>query len=480
MENLKIAQSSADVQQKRDVPLLIHVFNVAALVVLGLIFLAAVVARTWHLIFLSPVLILLVIYKPLHRSRAIVFYYFALSVLTLFWILFCENIVTVDNALGTRITASLPLGPRLQSYADAKLTARRALFYQRCCGDPLSYNLKPGSKHTETYDCPTCNDPYQLIADETGYLNNNLGLMKGNDQVDLFFAGDSVLQGVGMPSVVEAIKRTVSARTWNLSLNGYGPRQKINALITYALPKHPKWLVVEFFSKNDVSDANENEVCESQPDFRCRFNMPELRRRFAAHPVYRTMVNVDSNGVDVFDFYAENDFTIAVSRYLIHSLKNTLKHALVAESKKGDLPSVYGPIRTDHELRDGKLLSWVKTGMAVTHRDYEHLVTKLAELENKPRVILLYNPSGYEIYRDILRARDPESDEIAEFQLEAQRAFADNNGWIFLDLTQPLRNKLKESKTWIYGRYDQMHWSQKGTAIVAPVLATELLKAMAK
>jgi hypothetical protein len=97
-------------------------------------------------------------------------------------------------------------------------------------------------------------------------------------------------------------------------------------------------------------------------------------------------------------------------------------------------------------------------------------------MESKPAVILLYNPSAYEIYRDIRVKRDPKYDEISAFQIEAQRSYAKKNGWILLDLTDPLRNKLQENKLWIYGRYDAQHWSHSGTVIVADVLTAELLR----
>ena len=473
--------TNADMPREKHIPSLIHVLNVAALVLLGLIVFMATVALPRHLIFLSPILILLFVYKLFYKRRPIILCYFALTVFTLFWILFCENIVAVDNLIGTRVTAGLPLGPRLRAYVDANLTSSRRHFYQQCCGDPLSYNLKPGSRHTETYDCPTCNDPYQTVADETGYLNKQVGLMTNSPRIDIFIAGDSVLQGVGMPSVVESLRDQIPVTMWNLSLNGYGPRQKINTLLTYALPKHPQWLVVEFFSENDVSDAIEDDVCGQQADFRCRFSFPEVRRRLLAHPVYRTMLGANPNEISLFDSYAENYFTLAVSKHLIHTLRYTIKVMVREGNKTGDVPLMPGPpVRPTDELRDGQFLSWVRAGMAVTHREYERLVTRLAGLENKPKVILLYNPSAYEIYRDIFRKPEPEYNEIAVFQLEAQRAFAKRNGWIFVDLTEPLRNTLKRDKAWIYGRYDQMHWSQKGTAVIAPILGAELLKVISK
>jgi hypothetical protein len=65
---------------------------------------------------------------------------------------------------------------------------------------------------------------------------------------------------------------------------------------------------------------------------------------------------------------------------------------------------------------------------------------------------------------------------VGAFQLSAQRDFARRHAWTFLDLTEPLRSKLKSSKAWIYGRHDGAHWSRAGSLIVADVLATELLR----
>jgi lysophospholipase L1-like esterase len=116
--------------------------------------------------------------------------------------------------------------------------------------------------------------------------------------------------------------------------------------------------------------------------------------------------------------------------------------------------------------------------MSITHDEYNRLVRQIEQLGCTAKVILLYNPSGYEIYRDILIGSHQEFDEVAAFQVDVQRAFAAAHGWGFMDLTEPLRNEIRDSQAWIYGRYDGTHWSPQGTAIVAAVLARELSKAM--
>ena len=470
---------------------LLHILNFAGLFTLGILLLGVVI-RPYQLVLLLPVLLLGILYWRFRGNPDVVAWYFVLSLSIGFWIVICENIVTIDNALGTRIVARLELGRRLQSYVDANVKNRR-FFWEECCNDPLSFHYKPGSRFRYTYDCDTCNKPYEFVVDETGYLNQPLGLMKNNDQVDLFLAGDSVTQGSGVPSVMEFLREKIHIKMWNLSIGGYGPRQRINALITYALPKHPKWLIVEFYSGNDVPDVMAEEICDKVNGFRC--NQFELWRAFVTHPQYGSMLNVESDWFETFrfetfDYYAGNYFTLAVNRYLMDGIKGAVKDVLVGKNHESslthaskelhnftDYPDVTTyPANPNLPIRPERFANWTIAGMAATQRHYERLVTKLTETEIKPVVILLYDPSSYEIYRDILLDRIPKYDQASEIQVEALRSFAEKNGWIFLDLTTPLRSKLKENTIWLYGRYDGTHWSLKGTAFVADVLAVELLK----
>jgi hypothetical protein len=459
--------------------------NLTALFILNLLILISAVITPRHFVIPLTILVISILYWLLRNNQNVVAFYFGLSFATVFWIIICENIVTVDNVLGTGITRNLTLGPELSAYADVNLRSEtgRKHFHQ-CCNDPLSFNLRPGSTYRHTYDCPTCNKPYETVVDETGYLNQQPGLMVRSNQIDLFVAGDSVMQGWGMPSVLELLRERIPIKMWNLSIEGYGARQKVNALITYALPKRPKWVIVEFYSGNDPSDAVENDLCATANDFRCGYNEIALSRIASAHPVYGPLVQ-ESNRIHAFDHYAENSFTLAVTRYFIHAGKDLIRNRLMAgtrESSAGgaksdDLPVDFplgNPGATPVYIRSGKLPDWVKAGMTLVHRDYERLVATVAGMDTPPKIVLLYNPTGYEIYRDILFDRNSKHDEISEIQLQAQRSFAKKHDWLFLDLTEPLRNEVRESKTWIFGRYDAGHWSHKGTAVVASVLASEL------
>jgi hypothetical protein len=492
-----MSSSSIGVQASKrlgvTVPSAIHALNLSALVALAAIVLPATVVRFYQLAILVPIFSLLIIlYWLLRRKLTVVACGLGFSVSLGLWIVVCENVVHIDNVLGTRITRNLFLSPRLMSYAAGTLRARIAI-HQECCNDPLTYHYKPNSTYRNTYDCDTCNDPYEVIVDETGYLNRQLGLMKSNDTIDLFLAGDSVTQGIGMPGVLDHVKNRVPLKMWNLSMAGYGPRQKINSLIAYALPKHPRFLILDFYSGNDVTDAIEYELCDGVGDFRCIANKELVRRRLLAHPLYGPLLSESPGGLAVFDEFVENSLTLAVTRYVADRIKSALKYRLVDRRHKSPARGIDGrqlpepnaigvslPASVYHSIRPDRLLAWAEAGMRETHRHYRRLVAELAELESRPSVILLYNPSGYEIYRDILLDRNPKYDEISAFQMEAQRAFAQNHGWTFVDLTVPLRNQLSKTKAWMYGQYDGVHWSHQGTAIGADALTAEIMGAIAR
>jgi hypothetical protein len=472
---------------RRSVPPIIHLVNLAALLLLSIILLLVGVVSTPNVVLLLPIAVLIWLYWRFRANPKVAATYLGLSMAVLCWILLCENVVAIDNLLGSRITKQLTLGGRLQIYADSKLdTAQRDSYHQPCCDDPLSWHYQPGSTYRHTFDCETCNAPYEVVVDETGYVNQSMGLMASSDQIDMFVAGDSVLQGTGVPSVMEFLRDQLPVTLWNLSIAGYGPRQKISALITYALPKAPKWLVVEFYPRNDVSEAIVADVCKDVEDFRYCFGTIEPAHRIVRHPVYHTMTHASADIFEMFAYYAAQNFTLATTRYAIDSLKRPLKMRFTAGTHRGIMrgSDENNPNRRvgflvsprGIKIRKGKLLDWVISGISVVHRDYQALMAKVARMASKPQVILLYNPTPYELYRDILIDRNADYDRVGEFLRDTQRAFTQKHGWVFLDLTAPLRHELEASKMWLYGRYDLTHWSLQGTILVSSVLRTELLK----
>jgi hypothetical protein len=467
----------------RGVPPIIHIVNLAALLLGSLLLLLTAVAQTYQLALLAPMPVLLVVYWRSRKDPRVAAGYFGIALALLGWILLCEHIVLLDNSLGTQISTRLSLSLRLQAYVDATLDTPGRLYLEPCCDDPLAWHYRPGSLYRATFDCPACNEPYEVRVDETGYLNRPLGLMLSQPQIDLFWAGDSVLQGMGIPSVVEALRAHLPWHMWNLSIQAYSARQKVSALLTYALPKQPRWLIVEFYAGNDLPEAIRNDVCESAGDFRCRYSTPEVRRRAARHPVYRTIFNPPSDLWTHLGEHATENLTLATTSYLIGEMKSALKTHLTAMSSPSvskrtaahavDAPPRGPLVRPPLPIREGQGQAYLHAGMALTQKHYGRLVTALAGMAHPPTVILLYNPSPYELYSDRV---DPQShaEQTSAFQRETLRAFAQRHSWRFLDLTEPLRRVVQARKVWIYGRYDRSHWSLEGTALVSAVLAAEL------
>lgn len=465
------------------VPPIIHVVNLAALLLGGLLLLLTAVDQTYQLALLAPIPVLLAVYWRHRTDPRVAAGYFGLALTLLGWILLCEHIVLLDNALGTQISTRLSLGLRLQAYVDATLNTPGRLYLEPCCDDPLTWHYRPGSIYRATFDCPACREPYEVRVDETGYLNRQPGLMLSQPQIDLFWAGDSVLQGIGMPSVVEVLRPHLPWRMWNLSIQAYSARQKVSALLTYALPKQPRWLVVEFYAGNDLPEAIRNDLCESAGDFRCRYSAPEVRRRAAQHPVYRTIFNPSADLWARLAEHATENLTLATTRYLIGAMKSALKTRLTAMSGPPapnpaaahavDAPPRWPQARPPLAIREGQWRAYLHAGMALTQRQYARLAVSLARMAHPPTVILLYNPSPYELYGDRVDPRS-QAEQTSAFQRETLHAFTQRHGWRFLDLTEPLRRAVQAQRIWIYGRYDRSHWSPEGTALVAAVLAEEL------
>jgi hypothetical protein len=194
----------------------------------------------------------------------------------------------------------------------------------------------------------------------------------------------------------------------------------------------------------------------------------------------------------IFERYTEDNFTLAVTQYLISNIKGAIKANMWNSSpiphapRQGDdgqgrkrfavAEVSYPGGNADFEVRREKKIEWMKEGMQLTYRRYDLLAGEIDKMQQPPGVILLYNPSAYEIYRDSVVDRDEETDRVSQFQRQALSDYAGKHGWTFLDLTAALAEEVTRSGVWLYGEYDRTHWSTQGTVAVASVLGRELVK----
>lgn len=70
--------------------------------------------------------------------------------------------------------------------------------------------------------------------------------------------------------------------------------------------------------------------------------------------------------------------------------------------------------------------------------------------------MMIYDPTSYEIYRDVLPtgAENARADEIARLQLARVKAFADSQSWNFCDMTPAFRERVREGHRGLFGKID--------------------------
>ena len=86
--------------------------------------------------------------------------------------------------------------------------------------------------------------------------------------------------------------------------------------------------------------------------------------------------------------------------------------------------------------------------------------------------MVLYNPSSYEIYQEILPedVRNRVSDSISAMQREVLANYSRERGLAFCDLTEGFRKHVRKGMRNLFGRTDLVHWSREGTAVAAKLI----------
>jgi hypothetical protein len=98
---------------------------------------------------------------------------------------------------------------------------------------------------------------YEVVyrTDENGFRNP-----PGIEHADAAFIGDSYTEAAHIPeeqTFVARLARDTGLRTVNLGRGAYGPQQELIVLRRYALRYEPKTIVWQFFTGNDLNDADE-------------------------------------------------------------------------------------------------------------------------------------------------------------------------------------------------------------------------------
>lgn len=468
----------------------IHVINLLGIIILWIIIYLCSIDRIIRdsIIIISTAIGSGYLYYRLRNNEKFNIIIFGLTIALFIYIILAENIIQMRRFYDLNLIRNLQLSPRLLEYVSHQLQPDS---FEQIGNDPLFYRRVPGSLHKANYDDNPKNGVFMYTVDETGYVNLNRGYYDAVDQIDLFIAGDSVLQGVGMPSIMESIKARVPYSLWNLSTGSYSPRQKVEALIRYGLPKRPKWLIVEYFSGNDASEANEDEICDESGNFRSRFAIDWMRRRFENNPKYQSILQRKESSItcSIISLRTDN-FTLALTSYVIRKIKNNLQRIKQTVLNIEPNNNNVNKVSTDHyskysvalpadahfEIQVNKYQKWLEYGIENTLKNYKRLVHEAKLVPNPPKIVILYNPSSYEIYRDILIKPNSEYDQRAKMQVEALTTFSKENKILFVNLLPGITEKVKEEKIWMYGDRDSIHWSQEGSRLVEGVLLQEIAK----
>lgn len=332
----------------------------------------------------------------------------------------------------------------------------------------LFYRRKPGYISKQRYETFP---EISRIVDETGFLNDNVGWYDKNERIPIFISGDSIIQGVGMSSVVESLKKS-GFPIWNLSMGSYSPVQKVQAVKEFALSKKPKLIIIEFCAGNDVSEAIEDSLCERYGyDYNGRFHMKTIYELISKTAPYNDFYVKDKS---IRGFLRNNSVTYNILKSLKYSLKNLSYFKIVfhenSEPEKSFLQiPVSHPAYAHLPIKENKRLLWAQEGMKMTLDEYVKLLSAINLKTTK--LVILYNPTTYEIYRHVLPEEriDAVSDSISNFQRETLKEFCNTHQIIFWDITEQLQN-ISAAGRKISGYIDSVHWTKDGREEVFAIL----------
>ena len=388
--------------------------------------------------------------------------------------LFAENLLTFERLFKFRISNKLDLSARLIRWASAHVVYRTNT-WQQFGDDPLFFRREPGSVHRDRYDYRNYGREYEAVVDTAGFLNGDRTFYDRHSTIDMFLAGASVIEGVGMPGVVEELNATLPVSVFSLATGSYSPRQKADALRIFGIPKHPKWLVAEFHGGTDASAIIEDDICRALVrNYECRFDFPFIASALSRDARYASL-GAFGDFTSLIQRVREvraDSMTLALGTGVALYLRRFVQESPFSHRVlrlQGEAISMPGAAH--FQIYPERHLEWVRQGLTLTLRAYDDLGE--AGRRGGAEVIVLYNPTSYEIYRDVLPIQDtnPLSDGISALQRELLARYTADRGLGLCDLTEAFRRQVGEGRRGLFGRYDGTHWSPAGRMVAAGILA---------
>ena len=386
----------------------------------------------------------------------------------------CAALVALEIGFRT-MPQTIPLGA-----CQSSLTLSYAFcHYEYQYDDPprLGYVFKPGFG----YDGPwnpadaaeiheeneTCGDPpddtfhYAYRTDSTGFVNNATPWLT---HYDVVVTGDSFTKPWAPVWWVDLLRQQTGTSVLNLGMDGWATLSEVEAVRTYGLDKHPRWVVLLYFEGNDL------------------FGVGEYYRRWTSGMDWRTYQLQQVGPLDrlvmphVLRFWGDQ------IRQVFSPKKRICRYPMTVATNVSRFQTVFYDVqisqlsasRTEIETS----LEWKLATQAI-------LGLRDDVTAQGGRFLLVYVPAKEHLYwariwdvGDIshflelttpLRSYQEFTDSV-DAQMVLMQDFAAANQLDFLNLTGEIWQRTMTHGTQYYN-YADMHWNEAGNRLVAGLIA---------
>ena len=323
----------------------------------------------------------------------------------------------------------------------------RELSYRRIPG--LSWTGRPPSDIEDAYGLPrSLEEPITFTYDRWGYRN-----AEEMPQADVVLIGDSYVEGWYVSdeqTVASQLAMRIDRPVANLGIAGYGTIQEQHVLQGDALRRSPEVVAWFFFEGNDLYD---DQVFESYLD-----SDPWTEDQETPHP----------EGLAQDHGWRKRSFLTNAFRWMrrwSHPLvPNRAPYWAHFRHPGGSLEQVY--------FFDYGSVPWTAYEEDRWARARESIETGIASArEEGIDVILVYVPTKYRVYRDVIEVPPGSPLEHWDVWTELPQYFRDlcaSESVPCLDLTARFQRAVREGE-WVYAPADT-HWAPAGHAIAAEEL----------